>query len=1029
MNKNLRPDTLTIKKSKMDKLAKKLKSSLGSSDFYTAEQYLSEAAKILTDYQRMEDKPIDHSDSVPKVGDISQPVLYNQLFTDIKDNLEVIFEGFENLEDFILANFNYAVTGTKRLQSRMKATRSLVYDYLLYVDNSGDFTFSQDSFNDVNRVDTGSTLLSQDECTVESSEGIVTLPVDNTKESTISVTNTPLVNEQSNGKNGNNEELGAQRHNNLRDILDNNPDTWFEYERVTKQINDTGEALILDITLVLNTIVPINHIRVNPNNFGTRSAVEIVEIATSIDGITYTNIKDDIPIVDYIQDDEENIFLLSSATSKYAGQGLYSFTPRKAKYVHFVFKQVEPYAIQTETGQKLRYAIGIRDIELKHIVYKPVGEIISTEFNIGTDISKVQLLATQEPVNQSTLASIKHHISTDNGATWHEIRPRRDVGISGAESEIPEILNFNNAAANAVKTNLPVTRLRWKGVLERFAAGFDPNTTQLYEIRLPTSEVHDVPSSSPHILALDNHPVGDTVVVMDPLYGSCGLPRYSYTLGSGQNFKLPNWREINKLRPRTKAEIGSSDVFFTPRVKDEDWIHVEVGGIEWSVATNSTFSGYTSTDLVYWVDWNYNRLLFGDDTTGKRPDEDVQIYFDAERIAPIDGYGTNTSLTFPFVPEKSFMILESYEQLKDGLSQVAQGAVAVDLDHDHIETITTTISGVQKTFVNGSDEFSSATNEWSVDIDKGIVYFSGSRTDVTSIAYTYYPVEEINPSFWEFTSDKKHIQILQSGWRSNNRTYTVPVSHPSLPTRTIHLQDLAIVRGTLKINASGVTSATNPFLREVPYFNGVSELSNYILITQEIGALSSGPSHVISLDDQIVSADAVIFEERGTYFTTDVGAGTPSSNGEYKIDVSANTITLYWDTSIGDAGKVFYYRIGTYADEGRYSVDYVNGIIYTQRSVKVPSSLVIEYEYTDFRMKYPIAREIPTTDYTVDYDRQRIVLNSRDILETYNVDSQHGARYYISYDYIVKVRSDILELKDYFSPILKDYTLRIVTKS
>ena len=379
-NKHTLPDQGKLLKEKLDKLSSKLQGSLKSDEFKTREQYLFEAIKVLQSFYKTLNAP--QTDLVEPLVD-DQPSFddYDTLWNQILEDLTIVFSELENIEGLTLANFNFIVTEANRLTTRVKAVSSKLSDYILYSQNANkDALFYKDSFNDLSKIDIGITLLNESECEVNQEEGIVTLPINREVDSTVRVTAEPIINPSSNGNVGNNQEVAAAYNGDIDVILDNNPDTWFEYERVVTGISDTGEELVLDLTINLGESTVVNHIRVNPNNFGTKTVILVDAIDTSLDGRVYTSIKDDIPVGGFTTEDEENVFTLAPSTSKFAGQGIYSFTPRKIKYIHLVLKQTEPYIITTGSGDRLRYAIGLRDIEVHGVNYQNKGELVSSAF-------------------------------------------------------------------------------------------------------------------------------------------------------------------------------------------------------------------------------------------------------------------------------------------------------------------------------------------------------------------------------------------------------------------------------------------------------------------------------------------------------------------------------------------------------------------------------------------------------------------------------------------------------------------------
>ena len=201
-------------------------------------------------------------------------------------------------------------------------------------------------------------------------------------------------------------------------------------------------------------------------NFGTKTVLNIDTLETSLSGDVFTSIKDDIPIPGYEVEDEVNVFTLAPSTSKYAGQGLYTFTPRKTRYVHIVFRQSEPYRIVTTKGEeKLRYAIGIRDITIKALKFKNKGELISSPLKCPEEIKKAMLEVTQTPVKDSELTNIRYYISHNEGGGWNQIQPKHLTGVSGTVS-VKEILNYNNVSFDSISTKVPVSSLRLKMILE-----------------------------------------------------------------------------------------------------------------------------------------------------------------------------------------------------------------------------------------------------------------------------------------------------------------------------------------------------------------------------------------------------------------------------------------------------------------------------------------------------------------------------------------------------------------------------------
>jgi hypothetical protein len=1037
-NKYLRSQESAILKNKLDRLARTLQASIASPDFYTSEQYLNEAVKTLSSFYRQLDTPVLDKESLPHVGHSPNADDFNTTFRDLADNLETIFNELENVESLVLANFNSTITGSSRIQARLKKILSLTQDYQLYTGTTRGVTLVRDSFTSTDRIELNSKLLNEDQCRVSTPEGIVTLSIDTAKDSRIKIYNQPTINPNSNGIIGNNYQLDADLHNDISTITDYNPDTWFEYEKVILQSQDNNEPLILDITLNLGNPQIINYVRLNPNNFGQRTSIKIDTIETSLDGKSFISVKDDIPIAGYLTEDEENVFVLAPSSSKYAGQGFFTFTPRKAKYVHFILSQSEAYLIDTSTGVKRRYAIGIRDIEIRSLVFKPIGEVVSQLISLNQPVSKISLQATQSPSGLSTLANISHFVSPDNGITWLPIRPQTDKGLAGLTSEIPEIVNFNNASNNSFDSNIPVLSLRWKAILERDDTAFTSTSEGFYTVSAKQIEFRDQPRIAPHSIKLEKTPIRDSVKLVDPCFGSCGIQRAAYKIGTGQartQYSLPAWDKIWEKRP-TKKE-ASGNLWKTVLVPDSEWINLIIGNKKWTIAT-SALTNYSSSDTVYNIDWRMEEgptLFFGNDTNGQAPkDTDVvSLYFEREKLFPINGVNSPVQLSFPTGAEKKQISIYRYSELKNGAVAITQGTTIVKLPNKNISDITSSMSPyIEQSFINGIDELSGS--KYSIDKENGIIYFSSPNTTIKTISYTYTQVDKLKEEDWDWGTVGElndSVVLKDSAW------ITVPYNHSletsgniSSPTKYFELPHQSIVKKSLVIETTGTIS---PFQEEVPFLNGLDELSNLIYTEEKISSLqnSSYPANVtFSLTENITSdSDATVsFTNSGIFIIEDASL---DDVGDYSIDKSGNTVTVRVDQEVTEPGSIFYFyeRPSSTTVSGLYSVDYKNGVIYTGTSFSSMdvSSIECRYRYSDFRIDYPIARSVKSSDYTVNYNEKTIVItNYSETATPDQLASLLPARYQISYDYVQETREDVSLLKDYFTPIIKDYSLKII---
>lgn len=127
---------------------------------------------------------------------------------------------------------------------------------------------------------------------------------------------------------------------------------------------------------------------------------------------------------------------------------------------------------------KIRWAIGIREVGIYAFEYEESSEIISIPYRSPSEISKVtlkvdELIPSTYPNNTTW---IQYFISPDNGLNWYRINPldKPSTFADNAGQPIPRIINFNpdfivedNESNKYIKTNIPVTEIRFRAILLR----------------------------------------------------------------------------------------------------------------------------------------------------------------------------------------------------------------------------------------------------------------------------------------------------------------------------------------------------------------------------------------------------------------------------------------------------------------------------------------------------------------------------------------------------------------------------------
>ena len=1037
MNSLTTPNPSTLLQEKLARLVIRLQQMSGpqgTANFQTYEELITQAYEILSQYYQNLSQPLFN----PILAVLDTPPLqadYNSNFQAIGDDLTTIFAEYQNLQGVVLGEFNYMVTELNRLQSKAKSIASFLGDYSLTSTNAtNDTIFFSDSFNNLQRVEVNSPLLNASQCEVSDAEGIVTLPINRQAQVAIKVTSVPVINSNSNGVVGNNQQAGASLHGTITDILDNNADTWFEYERVVAI--DDGHPLLLNLTINLDSPKVVNFIRINPNNFGTRSPVEIVSLDTSYDGKTKISVKEDIPTASFISQTEGEVFTLAPTTSKYAGQGFFTFTPRKAKYVHIVLRQSSSYLIRTTTGgTKFRYAIGIRDIEIDALPFKTTGEVISTNYVLGEEISKVAVSSNQLPDAslKSSLVSINHFVSPDNGVSWYQLRAISDVGESNAVQSIPQVITFNGLNTGDVATNSPVQSLRYKAVLARNSDAFKGASAEMATEIDDAAEMYPIPTNAPFSFVLQKTPVPESIRVIDPRWlGANITSAVPFTKGTGDKFII-NLPFINIPTTLTKhyAMGGkwtlqkSTNLIVT--INGEIWTE---GALTGSSKNYKLYPGTGETPA---------RIEFGDGIDGELVSPNATISISKaypETLFP-EGQDHTARLDYSVANDQNRVVI-TYTSLLTTTSVVLdKGANQFSLG-TNIQSSTLIFSNTTVFHGTSKGNYKSAVanpGEWAFDAISGTLwsFSSTSTTDETTVTFSYYPTKTLSNDDWKFvdtTGVSDAVQISNNVFQTSTDT-DIPV--PS-GQRYFNLAQLSVVPGSVAFLSSGGPSMS--LFTEVPYVDGFKEVIGAIQTTEQIGALISGTAtYQLKLPIETSTALNVSFS-RTDIFNHDVGYPTvPTNPGDYNINRTSGLVTVKTGAAYTNAGTVtYYYKDQRTSHTGYYSINYKTGEVHCNTPTE--DNITATYNYTNYTITYNAARLIPSTDWEYDVTNNKVTIADREVLSNLDLPATPGTGgvgttkfYEVVYRYVKSVRENISELEPFYTPILKDYVLKVIPKS
>ena len=283
----------------------------------------------------------------------------------------------------------------------------------------------------------------------------------------------------------------------------------------------TGEFLKVDFVVELQRSVNINWLNLNPNNFGTENYIDILSVETSEGGESYEQVGD-------FDDHEYDITLTSEANEeltqsqvfdtlapdrfKFAGQGVWTFAPRKTRLIKFSLRQPQAYI---KTYEVLKYET--QQTKTTTTVKEETGWFSSgTETTSWTDtqVRTITLPYLEGIVNGFDVLSLASGGTSTDNAAWSNL----PFGIWGGSKTVTEVLGNETITKQWTETMYDKTR---------FAIGIRDIGIYSYSFAT-TSELISKPYHSPK-------PISKVSITVDEY-----IPKMFYT-SSGNDGTENSW--------------------------------------------------------------------------------------------------------------------------------------------------------------------------------------------------------------------------------------------------------------------------------------------------------------------------------------------------------------------------------------------------------------------------------------------------------------------------------------------------------
>lgn len=888
------------------------------------------------------------------------------------------------LTDLFLQHYNINQAQLTALIGKLKRARQKKSALKLWSDSEAKYVLAE-SFTNFDNL--ANDLISKTSLSVQATEGILTLPVRAQKVLSIKKAS---IGQGSNGTPGNSDVEVTTNNTDVLNITKNDPNFWFEYERL-----DSG-PLTLALSVELGKEEIVNSLSLVPINLGTSLGCRVDDILFTTDARTTVSIKDLV---------SPNLEKTSwEVKSLLEGGWSITFIPVKAKSIVLKLVQDQSYRIPVSTGVSLRerdrYAIGIKSLAVKRITFSREGALNSTEQTLPSGLYVGIPFADVFPPKPD-LFDIQIDMSLDHGETWQNL-DTLDTGIAKSfllDGEETGLL----WRVNIIRNDTAIQQV----------TSFLPDTNKLRPTKALLRSVS--PAQSPYSFALSDKPHQGKVFALQSKVARRGTRHKRLYVGKGTgtdaSISLP-------------LDIASSGL-------EPEEVHVFVNGREYE--NNPDNSALTANEWSFSDD--FTELEFSSDLP---VDARVELVLDEEIMEfelKADGYYHRMELLFD--PDKSSIDLESLPRaaaktsvtlprdkklINLGFKNILDDSFQITSKNNSTYTEVTTRAAVQST-----------ANSYYVDYPNGLLWLnSETDNDVLRVSFNHmhgvkasredydvvYSEDGITPWGLKIALDKfvsiNYTDTVGSGVGKivDIRTglYGERATGLSTESKAKALTYNRIVKGTVQVSDDLLNTTEKP--EEIEYIDGEAEFYGLLEIEDEktTSITASGTTADFKL-----AAGNLWYEDLGVHFSDSTYFGTKvstlaavNSAGEYYIDPDG-TVTVY----VGSGGTLpsgieisYYYKNPDFDPGNKYSVDYRRGVLYSHKTLKTGGT--ITYKAANYKVAYDVAR-------TIDDFKYNKTSNSVDV----RTEGLHSVNTLVKVLWLQSDEGDsLVDMVDYFSPII-----------
>lgn len=696
-----------------------------------------------------------------------------------------------------------------------------------------------------------------------------------------------------NGQKGNSADFDVPRYNDSNTIISETP---YEVEKF-------DSAITAVLTINLRDISQVNRVSLLHSEYGINKPT-VIHIEVSPDG--------------------KRFYRSDFSTQEVKGISQISFPSVNATSIKVSFLQNSPYT--SKSGQ-IRYAIGIRNLSIGIATSIENGEIVFGPITQKDEILKASIAASI-PMDKYSFGNIAFEIS-DDSSTWYQVSTPFSV------SKYPKHLDFNTKSEDSINTKTPVTtlflRIRMTGsgyTLPLIASNIDRHIQQ-------------VSQQSPLIQAPFD--LSDKYIVAERLGYQFG-ERGSYFLYNDNTYLMDS---ISSIKSETDYVIKT-----VAPMKNITRATIRANKIKCAIEGGGTYrivppySIDPKSAKAYKASLPVNREVRISDSANMvipfTQPAGVYILTDGENTRKLNlTLGAFTSC-YEWVFAPSDRAVSLTDPFGKRVMEFEAGKPINLLDYFTVTTPTSSNKSIVNVTFNGKYP-AAPLNEGEFTIIDGRFYSSSHSAIVNGMYISYEEIPLVMRSNINgidiYTEEAKFSRSKEKLSRFDGQT-SAKLAHSGL------------LKGGLKF--TNKSSALLSFVKEVPYINGIDEFKTSgkasVLIPKSANRFSLGrlvnhfedikvTGGIEQLSSKVFSRDELIY--RGDYMLEDVGNETfiQLPDGVKTDDI----IDTFISVSVADSNS----------SSGLYSIDYTNGILYSQSTISGESE--VEYVYSNiFISGFPI---------------------------------------------------------------------------